>query len=166
MTFIGYPTSDGSPDYGLYNNEGFVVNQNSQVKEGAWAFIEYLFLHPNSHSRQVKYFPSNKASLEAMFQEAMEKDYQYDANGNAIEIPKLYKGDAPSVMVEIYAAAQKDVDNIRYLIDNATFIQRGPTAVDNILYEEVTQMLDGHHSPDTAAMNIQSRVQLYLDEKE
>lgn len=164
LTFIGYPTSDGSPEYGLYNNEGFVVNQNSQGKEGAWAFIEYLFLHPNSYARQSDFFPSNKAFLDEMLQEAMEKNYRYDADGKEVEYRKTSKGDAPSVSVDIYAATQKDIDSIRYLIDHATFIERGYSIVDAILYEEVMQMLDGHHSPETTAKNIQNRVQLYLNE--
>ncbi len=166
--YIGYPTYDGSVCYGVSNYVACGMNPNSQVKEGAWAFIEFLVQYRFEESVYEHGFFSEKSGLEEQFAEAMEKEYTKGAEGiDPIELPKweMYYGNG-QLIAEAYAATQEDIDALRELIDGASYVYNaGSNSIYAIVQEEVCVYLSGDKTVDETINIIQNRVQLFLDEQ-
>lgn len=175
--FVGYPTYDGKSAYGIRVDNSYGVNANSAVKDGAWAFIEFMMTY---RYEGVFYGSGSKLStLKAELEHDLlvstyklyEKDAQYDVlrdeKGNPVEAPKWTERDQNGkVVVEAYAATQEDIDALWELINGATFINDiYSNAIYQILEEECLICLNGDRTVEETVNIIQSRVQLYLDEQ-
>lgn len=166
-TPIGYPTVDGSPGIFVSGNELYGISSQSEYKDGAWAFLESVL----SGDKVDWGFPGRKDLLEKVFEEAMAAEYQKDENGeimkdesgDPIEIPKTTWG-YDDWQTEIFAATQEEIDEIRFLIDNARLAANGSEEIFAMISEEADAYFAGQKSPQNVAGIIQSRVELYVKE--
>ena len=166
-TPIGYPTFDGSPGIFVTGNEIYGISSQSTYKDGAWAFLESVL----ADDKVDWGFPSRKDLLEEVFERAMTADYQLDENGepmkdengNPIEMPKTTWG-YDDWQTEIYAATQEEIDEIRFLIDNARLASNNSEEIFSMISEEADAYFAGQKSPQDVAKIIQSRVELYVKE--
>lgn len=163
VTFIGYPSIDGEPSYGIRNVQDYGIRSGSPVKEGAWAFLEYMILAQGGNSTLQDAFPTRKTALEEMFQEA-EKEFLSNQSSTGQPMGKSGKWQTWQDGIKIYGAAKEDIQEIQYLIDHAVFVERTSNPVNNIVYEEVDSYFAGQKTAEETADIIQNRVQLYLDE--
>ncbi len=167
--YIGYPTYDGRTCYGISNYVACGMNPNSQVKEGAWAFIEFLVQYRFEEVVYEHGLFSEKSGLEEQFSEAMVKEYTVVPEGTSpIELPKWNIGYGNGqVIAEAYAATQEDIDALKELIDGASYIYNaGSNCIYTIVQAEVGGYLNGDKSVEETVDIIQNRVQLYLDEQQ
>ncbi|MBQ9142999.1 MAG: extracellular solute-binding protein [Lachnospiraceae bacterium] len=173
--FIGFPTYDGSSCYGIRNYISYGMNVESQVKAGAWAFLEFLISYRLSDPMLDSYgFYTSAKALEEQFAEAMEKEYEKDSNwevligtdGEPVEAPKWNRSDfGEQNKIEAYAAREKDIENLRAIIDGASYAYGlNSNSIYQIVQEEVYHYLGENKSPEETVSLIQNRVQLYLDE--
>lgn len=166
--YIGYPTYDGDSSYGIRNIVACGMNPNSQVKDGAWAFIEFLVQYRFEEAFYEHGFFTENSGLEAQFAEAMEKKYTKVLEGETpIELPKwniIYS--TGETIAEAYAATQEDIDSLKALIDGANYVYAsGSNSIYLIVEEEVFAYLESDRSVEETIDIIQNRVQLYLDEQ-
>lgn len=159
INYIGYPTDSGTTLHGLSNIYEYGIRSNSESKKGAWAFIEYMISKQKANNSIYSAFPTMKSALEEMFNESMEKNTSLDSSGSPYEVPKFTFYD-----YAIYPATQEDIEEIKYLIDNATFISDTGTFIESIIFEETELFFNGNKSAEETADVIQNRVQLYLNE--
>lgn len=167
--YIGYPTYDGSTCYGISNYVACGMNPNSQVKDGAWAFIEFLVQYRFEESIYEHGLFSEKSGLEEQFADAMEKEYTKVAEGvEPVELPKWNIGYGNGqVIAEAYAATQEDIDALKELIDGASYVYNaGSNSIYMIVQAEVSGYLSGDKTVEETIEIIQNRVQLYLDEQQ
>lgn len=147
MVAIGFPTKDGRPCnlINLYGDYG--ININSEHKEGAWSFIEYLVSSQTAEKSYEFALPTLNSEIEAMLEEAMEEKKR---NISGFDIP---------------AADEDDVAAFRELIENSAMSYGKASAVmDQILYEELSACFYDGRSVEETVQVIQNRMQLYLDE--
>ncbi|MCM1535627.1 MAG: extracellular solute-binding protein [Clostridium sp.] len=175
--FIGYPTADGSPCYGIYGQDAYGIWSGSGKKDGAWAFIEFLLTVKASDNEKLKEsagFPTMAEEFEAMLQKSMIKSYQKnemweflrDKNGEPIEIPgwSLHLG---GESYGVYAAAETDVEAVKELVERASFSsEMRSSTVYGIVDEELIYYMDGAKTAEETVEIIQNRVQLFLDEQQ
>lgn len=159
INYIGYPTESGTTLHGLSNIYAYGIRSNSESKKGAWTFIEYMISKQKGNNSIYSAFPTMKSALEEMFNNSMEKSTSLDSLGTPYEVPKLVFGD-----YAVYAATQEDIEEIKYLIDNATFISDTGTFIESIIFEETELFFNENKSAEETAKVIQNRVQLYLNE--
>lgn len=167
--YIGYPTYDGSTCYGISNYVACGMNPNSQVKDGAWAFIEFLIQYRFEDDMFEHGFFSEISGLEAQFSEAMVKEYSKAPEGvEPVELPKWNIGYGNGqVIAEAYAATQEDIDALKKLIDGASYVYNaGSNSIYAIVQEETYGYLNGDKTVEETVDIIQNRVQLYLDEQQ
>lgn len=167
--YIGYPTYDGSTCYGISNYVACGMNPNSQVKDGAWAFVEFLIQYRFEDDIFEHGFFSEISGLEAQFAEAMEKEYTKVLEGvTPIELPKWTIGYSNGENIaEAYAATQEDIDSLKALIDGANYVyDSASNSIYLIVQEEVFAYLESDRSVEETIQVIQNRVQLFLDEAE
>ena len=172
ITFIGYPTVDGSSGNRIMGENCYAITTESKNPDGAWEFIEsQLQYEPQPEWGRMFRFPTRKDMLEESFEEAMKEEGEYDENGEImldengepIIWPKTTWG-YDDWEAEIYAATPEQVQMVRDLIDSAVAGTNNDETILKIITEEAAAYFEGQKSAQEVAGIIQSRVQTDVSE--
>ena len=172
VSYIGYPTADGSSGTYMQSNELYAIATRGSNKEGAWAFIEYYLEQPVDDMFSWG-LPATKSALDEMINEAMNVKYMTDENGNQIldENGNPIPEDGTSSIswgdweYTYHTTTQEEADTLRHLIDIAKPANTsGNDEITNIITEEAEGYFKGQKSAADVANVIQSRVQVYVNE--
>lgn len=172
ITFIGYPTVDGSGGNRINGRNCYAITTKSANSEGAWAFIESMLQYEEvSESGGNSYLPVRKDMLEETFTLAMKENGSYDENGeimldedgNPMIWPKVTWG-YDDWECEIYAATPEQIQALRDLIDSSVAATNNNQTIMSIIQEESQAFFEGQRSAQEVADVIQSRVQTYVSE--
>lgn len=171
ITAIGFPNSTGSNGAMMQGTDAIAICSGSKNKDAAWKFLEDFLLERNE--RYSWNFPTTKADLKSMMDEAMEINYMYDENGEIQydengEVMQYDKGgygwgDSNEIYY-IYAATQEQVDRMMELINSTTTLISNDTQLLAIIQEEAEPFFAGQKSAKECAEIIQGRIQTYVDE--
>ena len=136
--------------------EGFGINAASEHKEVAWEFIRQFFL-PETE------VPPYGIPIRI---DAYEKEIAKLMTPNIVD----GKETAESVLwyghrLEIYAMTAKEAEMFREIIDSIVFKWRNDRAIDEIISEDLSAFFNGIKSAAGTARIMQSRIQIYLDER-
>ncbi len=162
VTFIGYPTSSGKGSVLESNGSTLAINAKAKNKEGAWEFVRMFMLEDYQTSLDWG-FPILKSALEDNFQEAMKEESWTDETGTEVVQPKTTWG-WNDFQVEIYAATQEEVDEIRDLIMSIDKVSSYDQQIQSIVAEEAAAYFEGMKTAPEVATIIQSRIQIYVNE--
>ena len=172
LTFIGYPTIDGSPGHGLDGAGGaYAIFAKSPHKEGAWSFLEAL---QDSEGEALmafaEGFPAKQDKLEALFEESMRDPYLTNPTPEKKEnlVRRPVSGTASvrdGVWYEksSYVPIPEEVEEIRRLISLARPAWQDAVAM-SIIKEEAASYFHGQKTLDEVVGLIDNRVGLYMDE--
>lgn len=155
--FAGYPNSDKKPYYSFIPDYVFAMNSASRIKEGVWAFLEYLL--SEEYQSSVTSFPVREDIFhKSIARQAADwnRRAEHDPGRDMNHVSLLRWDEYPEVTGE-------DEDYIKYLAENA-YWDTSLNDVLSILYEETGAFWTGDKSAEEAASIIQNRVSLYLDE--
>ncbi len=163
--YIGYPSETDGPNYGISNWLAYAINSQSDVKEGAWAFLEYLvLLQQGSHANRFN-LPTLKSALNDKFEEATIPKIFLNNAGIEVEHPLYRRGTFDNIQYEVYAVDEAELEPLRYMIDNARYLDGQLSGdINSIISEEISALFSGGKSEEDTAQTIQNRVQLYLNE--
>lgn len=142
ITCMGYPTAQGS---GIKAGVSrcFAINEASQYKEAAWDFIRELFIDNQSANITAE-------NYESMLNAKMNMTYYIDEN-TIVQFDGYMTDDQKQLMRDIMTSIDGVNDYDKNIYD--------------IIIEEAQSFLAGQKSAEDVAGVIQSRVQLYIDEK-
>lgn len=149
ITFIGYPIEEGEGTYlHVYTNQYNIgISSQSQHKEGAWKFLEYLY-STVGEGNPLFYIglPAKKSYL---------AQYLNDLVGTKLTVDG-----------EEYSISEDDIEFIRDMIKNAIpdRINLYANTVCDIIYEEAEAYFKGDKPIEEVTKIIQNRVRLYLNE--
>lgn len=168
INLIGYPTSGESGTLISPNGTTVAMNVNSKNKEGVWEFIKFLLEEERQENLQSANggFPLMRSALEKQFEKDMQAEYYEDADGTKKEKSKgvWTTGMNGEIVVDVYAATEEQVERVRQMIETA-----GSSNIDSkvleIITDEAQSYFDGQKSAEEAASLIQSRMQIYMNEK-
>ncbi|MBE6843547.1 MAG: carbohydrate ABC transporter substrate-binding protein [Ruminococcus sp.] len=142
IIFKGYPNDKGS-GYIVCPLFTFLMAKNCENKDGAWEFIKY-FLTKDYQDSISDGIPVMKSCSDNIF-----KSYSYHGESAYVDIdPKL-----KSQILEVIDTA----DSRGYYSDSRIY---------KIIEEEIYNYINGVIDIDSMAKSIQSRVSLYLNERE
>ncbi len=173
VAYIGYPTAEGSGCIADYSGAMALAAQ-SQNQEEAWEFVEFYMERIRNSIGKRAAFSTEKSTLEQQMEEAVTVSYYLDEEGNPLldeegkPVPKGHGGFAWSLEDETImfrTATQEEVDRVEELILSARPLSIEDYKIMDIIREEAEPFFQGQKSVEEAADVIQSRVQLYLDEK-
>jgi ABC-type glycerol-3-phosphate transport system substrate-binding protein len=170
VTFIGYPTPDGSPGSSIETGGIYTIPSASTHQEGAWEFIKFVLQTKDRNSNMS--IPVLKSRLETEFTNAITPEYELDAEGNLIlddmgnKIERSKEGYAfdNSDTYYLYAVTEDKIGGIRSLIDSAVASVQGADDAHNIILEEAQAYFAGDKTVEEVADIIQSRVKIYVSE--
>ncbi len=161
VEFIGYPT-----DYGYGSAISAIspvaMNSGSDNKDAAWDFIKY-YVKSYDSSKAVR-FPSYKPNFDDYVKKSTIEEY-YEEDGNKTPIYKDSYSEPNVGSFGITKASDEDVKKTLELIENTTKKREYVTEIQNIIEEEAEPYLQGQKTFEQVAEIIQSRVQVFLNEK-
>ena len=169
VTYIGFPTTDGSVGCVMNSEEGYGIIDKSGNKDGAWEFIEFYLNRDNEMFSWG--LPSMKEKLEEDIAEASEVRYVTDENG---EILKDEDGN-PIISgmggfgwddwsYTYHPCTEEEIATLRELIDVARPMPTTNSEVLSIIAEEAEAFYKGQKSLDDVVSTIQSRASMYVGE--
>lgn len=180
VSFIGYPTLDGScgssfaaGSMGLH----FAMSASCKDKEGAWAFMREALL-PQYASRSLKdasssfaEFRVNRTDFEWMAKKAMTPVYETDKQGNLvlndagepIEI-SVGRSGRGHISADLYAVSQEEYDQIMALYNSIDRMTGSDEALCELVEERAAAYFAGDRSLEETVKLIQSAAGLYLSE--
>lgn len=162
ITAIGYPTSQGIGS-AISGISPYAVNAQSDKKEGAWEFIRGLLQEEYYEAHELPAFPTLIREYDRQNEKYMTPVYFETGDGEQQELPQAsYERDG--VRVEIFAAAQEDVDAVTKIINECDRAYLYDMEFLQIVSEEAAPFFEGQKSAREAADIIQNRVRLYMDE--
>ena len=152
MVAIGHPTPDGRPICNLSGSDPLAISSKSDVKEGAWAFIESYVTTGRSSGGWMG-FPSTRTLLDKMIEkesEPMMPTTVVLADGTTYTLRNPTQKEIDMIMDMIQVGTIIDADNQRIL--------------EEIIIEEVRAYFSGQRSVDEVADIIQRRAGIYVSE--
>ena len=186
ISFVGYPSEDGTSNHLFSTSQTFAISTTCQAKDVAWNFLSQLVREDYQSGDNVWNFPVNQKAFDAKMKEAMTEEYQTDENGNQIldengdpiKIPKTsyYTTVASSSSmdaaaandtgrVDIYALSQEQADQILDVISKTTRLAAYDEAIMDIVNDEAAPFFAGQATAEETASAVQSRVKLYVAEQ-
>lgn len=168
ITYVGFPNNNKKGNLIESANGSFGMSSRSKYKDGAWEFMKMFIEEEYQDSLVSEHggwgFPVRIASLEKQFEQDMKPNYYEDEDGNQVENPKTTWG-YDDVTIEIMAATQEEIDEVRDLIRSAERISGNTDQqIVNIITEEAEPFFKGQKSAADTANVIQNRVQIYVNE--
>jgi len=145
----------GLPDIGrsgsrLMVRSSFAITNNAEDKEGAWSFIRTIAMEDNQSMFGFGefFFPINRTNFERTMNSSMRRSF-HGINGPAD-----------------YVLSQEAVDRFMELVNSITHTTFGDgyTPLRRIIYDSVSDFMDGSISAEDAARIIQSRASIYMSE--
>ncbi len=175
--YVGFPTSDGSCGSAMQISDGYGMSANCADKEAAWDFLRGLLTEDASgwgYPVNIKLF--NEGLKEAMtpyYRQDETGAYVLDENGEKIEESHMSVGFGNNVQYDIYAMTQEQADQLMALIENTTKTMEADDKVIEIIFGsddeqatgEVSAFFKGQKTAEEVAKQIQSRVNIYVNEQ-
>ena len=169
VTYIGYPTADGSIANLLrINSPELAISSKSTDKDGAWEFVNFYLNYGDAMYGNG--LPSRRADLESLMKEKMTPQYATDENGEVLKdengqpIPTLGSTWYGDWIYEFHVSTQTEMDEEYKVITEARASQGIDDQILSIIKEEAAAYFAGQKSAADVAGVIQSRVQLYVNE--
>lgn len=148
VTLVGYPTGDGKGTclYAYTNFDSIGISSASPHKEGAWAFLEYLYGTMGERNYALTGFPARISSLEKYLKGEIGEVYEIDG-------------------VE-YTVTEEDIAFFRELLQDAVpnSVNLYGNTICDIVLDEAQGFLEGDKTVQNVTDAIQSRVRVYLNE--
>jgi ABC-type glycerol-3-phosphate transport system substrate-binding protein len=164
MVYKGFPTESRN-GHALQTGAGLAITSRASDPDGAWAFLRTILTEDWQRENVQWGFPTNMNVFNEMKERAMTPvGFITDDDGNEVEISNWGSGWG-SVVVNIYAATQEDVDQIMELIDSVIGTSGNNESLMNIITEGAADFFAGRRTAQDAARVIQSRASIFIAEQ-
>lgn len=170
VTYIGFPTTDGSAGIGLRSQNGLAMTAKAHNKDGAWAFIEFYL---GREGRMYDWgLPADKTAMQKLIEKETTVEYQKDEKGELIldedgnPIPENNHGGIGYDDWEYtyHNCTEEEIAEVQRIIAQAKATDTMDTELLGIITEEAEPFFKGQKSVDDVAKIIQSRAQVYVNE--
>ena len=166
VVFVGYPCYEGNGAV-LSASESYAVFNGSQLKDGAWEFVKSAVLSETTGRYGRDSFPISRDAFDKMMAAYSDQHYffYYDGgySGWSGEDGSSHEDDNSGIQRDV---TQSDIDRIKALIDGSTAMPDIDQKAAEMIMEEVQNYFAGDKPLDETVKVIQSRVGIYLAEKQ
>ncbi|MBQ2824574.1 MAG: extracellular solute-binding protein [Oscillospiraceae bacterium] len=159
VTFIGYPVSSGNGSV-INANSSYAITAKAKNPDGAWEFLKYFL--SDDYQNNASNFPVKLSAYDALKEQAKEKPFYTDENGNKVEYENTYWIGETSVDIGVNTDA--DNEKLMNLITSASTTYQYDTDLMKIITEEAAAYFSGQKSLDETADIIQNRASIYISE--
>ena len=158
---IGVPLS--GKDTAVLNIDAVIgISSKSKKKEAAWEFVKTCFEH--EYYEDLGWgIPTVEKELDAKAQKATEPTYYIDEEGNKVESPETYWLMDHEETID--PLTKEQVAKLKDFVVNVEGLYTWDEELNNIIDEETQGYFEGQKSAEEVASIIQSRLQIYINEK-
>jgi len=160
ITAVGFPVNEGTGNAYMYNL-AFAVSAKSKHQDVAWDFLRYYLTDEYQDSLEYGW-PIKLSSLEKRMQEAQQKPYYEDENGNKVEYDETYYIGGMEIVLD--TLTQEDCDRIVGFLKSADHVYSYDRNIISILEEECAAYFEGQKTVKEVSDIIQSRIHIYVNE--
>lgn len=161
VTFIGFPATEGNGAVLMANDSMYALSAKSKNLDGAWDFVRY-YLTDEYQNKMDWGLPVAKQAFMDKTQEATQRPYYLDENGEKVEYDNYFTINGESVVLE--PLTQEQVDQVVEVVMATEKLSYYNQDIQNIINEEVAAFFEGQKSAAEVAQIIQSRAQIFVDE--
>ena len=166
VVFVGYPCYEGNGAV-LSVGESYSIFKGSRLKDGAWEFVKSAVLSESTGRYGRDSFPVSRDAFDKMMAAYSDQHYffYYDGgySGWSGEGGSSHEDDNSGIQRDV---TQSDIDRIKALIDGSTAMPDIDQKAAEMIMEEVQNYFAGDKPLDETVKVIQSRVGIYLAEKQ
>ncbi|MCM1505686.1 MAG: extracellular solute-binding protein [Ruminococcus flavefaciens] len=164
ITLVGMPSSNGQGAL-LSMGNSFAILESSPSKDACWEFIKEFFTEDYQiDSRYTYSLPSLVSAFDKKAEEAMEKPYYLDENGEKVEYDMTYWVNNKEITIEPLTKEEKDLI-VEYIKNASKMSESFSDDIREIIVDEVTKYFKGETNSQQTIDMIQNRVSLLLSEK-
>ena len=172
VTFIGFPTIDGSSGCAMSGQGRYAMTANSTNKEGVWEFLEFYLTRESSMFDWGMYTLQEK--LDKQIDEATKVEYVRDENGEIMydeEGEPIEEGGGSSTISSdgweytYRRPTSEEVDlALELLAEAKPMSNNSGSQTLSIIQEEAEAFFQGQKSAEDVVAIIQNRLQIYVSE--
>lgn len=160
ITMIGFPSPDGD-GAAIQSSFSLAMSAKSKNQDGVWAFMRQYLL--DDYQDQISNgFPLSLKKLNSMAQEAQQKPYYLDENGQKVEYDDTYWIADQEIVLPLMT--QDEVDTVMNLVKSVDQVMTYDDDLLNIVTEEADAFFTGQKSAAEVASIIQGRAKIYVSE--
>jgi ABC-type glycerol-3-phosphate transport system substrate-binding protein len=162
-TPIGFPTEEGNGST-LMPRKAFAMSAHSANQDGAWEFLRYYLTDEYQISEDNYYYglPISMEAFNMRAEEATQRPFYLDENGEKVETDDYYMIDGQEVIVEPMTPERlEEIKNFIFSVNTTVEIN---DALLNIIQEEAAPYFEDQKSVQEVVDIIQSRAQIYVSE--
>lgn len=160
VTFIGFPNENRNGSV-ISANLSFVLSSKSKVLDGAWEFVRY-YLSEDYQKSSTWGMSVNKQIFLDKAQEALQRPYYTDENGEKVEYDESYFLNGEEI--KLPPMSQEQIDEIVNFVQSVDRCVYYNESVQKIIDEETAAFFAGQKTAAEVSQIIQSRAQIYVDE--
>lgn len=173
VTFIGYPTNNGTGNMLGIEGSSYAMSSKSQYKEQVWDFLR-TFMTKEYQEENVWSLASRKDIFDEKAEEAMTIQYQKDEDGNFLldeegnKIPIARYGrwnEVTGENEEVYAIEPEQVEQLRELVASTNKRANYDSDIFSIVSEQAAAFFQGQKSAEEVAKLIQSKANIFVNEQ-
>lgn len=159
VSYIGFPTDSGQGAY-VAADSMYVISALSKHKEAAWDFMRY-YLTDECQKELTYQLPIQKKYFMERAQEAMQKPYYINAEGEKIEYEESFYMNGESITLP--SMSQEQIDEAVAMIESIHKKVYQNTDIINIINEDMQAFFSGQKSAQEVVKVIQSRAQIFVE---
>ncbi len=162
VSYVGFPTTNG-PGGVIDISDVYCISAKSPYQDVAWEFVRYYLTEEYQAGDSFYNLPTRKDVFEKKAQEALQKPYSLDEDGNKVEYDEtFYVGDEEIVLDPMTEEQLSQLVDYIYSVNKRDYGYNEDIL--NIIDEEMEAFYTDQKSAQEVAGLIQNRVQLFVDE--
>lgn len=162
IELIGFPSADGNGSV-MYFDNIYAISAKSGNPDAAWEFVRQYFT--KEAMDKIEYgLPLSMSRFDALGEKAMQKPYYIDYNGEKVEYDEEYYFNGESIPLP--QITKEELSELKAAILKVNKTQAAFEDIVPIIEEEAAYFFEGQKSAQDVANIIQSRVSIYLKEKQ
>ena len=162
VSFVGFPTSASNGSVLSAGNLFLTISARSEHMDGAWQFVRQFLTQEYQAGTELYSMPVLKSAFQARAQEALERPYWTDEDGNREYYDDTYYVNGEEIILEPFT--QAEVDQICQFIYSVNRTAYYNDEICNIIKEEAEAFFADQKGVQEVVDIIQSRAQIYVNE--
>lgn len=169
VSYIGYPTWDGSAGNVLDVWGGLAISRSCTDKDSAWSFVRSLLTKEAQQSQWS--FPTNINAFEASLEKAMSPDYLQDEEGelivdeegNSTELPQGHMGTVLGVR-SFRSLTEAQAEQLREVLTGSEKIKCRNTELADVVVNASRLYFEAQRGAEATAATVEQAVENYLSQ--
>ena len=171
MTYIGYPTVNGTGSMIMPNSAGYALASSCADKETAWQFLRTFMMEEFQSSQSS--FPISKSlyqdrrdtATQIDYEQTADGKYRLDENGERIPVIKFYFYDQEEQLHEVTCLTEEQAAKVDELVAQTTKKYNFDQSIIDIVKEQAAAFFAGQKTAAEAARLVQSKANIYVNEQ-